>query len=119
MREYPVNANIREVSEVNDLIRYGISSTPALVINNEVVFENTVPSVADLVHILQKFQPELIKGAKTNKILVPVDFSEVSTNAFHFAMDMASFFEADIKVVHVTILTLIFLIPMLMTFKRY
>jgi nucleotide-binding universal stress UspA family protein len=101
IREYPVHANIREVSEVNDLIRYGISSTPALVINNDVVFENTVPTVDELVVLLKKFQPEITKGTKTNKILVPIDFSEVSTNAFHFAMDMASYFEADIKVVHV------------------
>lgn len=101
LRQYPVHANIREVSEVNDLIRYGISSTPALVINNEVWYENEVPSVDALVSLFKKLQPKMHPPEYSKTILVPIDFSDASTDAFHYALDLASYFDAKIKVVHV------------------
>ncbi|MCB0663728.1 MAG: universal stress protein [Saprospiraceae bacterium] len=101
IRRYPVQANIREVSEVNDLIRYGISSTPALVINNEVKFENEVPTVDQLVQIFKELQPTITQQEHSNTILVPIDFSDASTNAFHYAMDLAPYFDANVKVLHI------------------
>ncbi|HMR43237.1 MAG TPA: universal stress protein [Saprospiraceae bacterium] len=101
LRAYPIVAQLTEITEVNDLIRQGISATPALIINDVLVFENKVVSVEELVKIFSEFEPPDEKKSRPKKILVPVDFSWNSENALKFAMEIAPFFEAEIKVLHV------------------
>lgn len=102
IRKYPVHAILREVTEVNELMRYGISATPALVINGEVVLEDVVPSVEELVNLLQEWSPLIDNRAQHVSMLVPTDFSSTSENAFKYALNLAPHFKSGLKVVHVS-----------------
>ena len=52
--ELKVKADVEKVTEVKDIMSYGVMSTPALVIDEKVVFSGQVPMVSKLVEIIQK-----------------------------------------------------------------
>lgn len=47
-------ADVEKVTEVKDIMAYGVMSTPALVINEKVVLYGRVPNVSQLVDIIKK-----------------------------------------------------------------
>ncbi len=52
--ELKVKADVEKVTEVKDIMSYGVMSTPALVIDGKVVFSGQVPMVSKLVEIIKK-----------------------------------------------------------------
>ena len=47
-----VEANVTKVEDFIEIMQYGVMSTPALVINGEVVSNGKVPSVDDIVKLI-------------------------------------------------------------------
>lgn len=52
--ELKLKADVEKVTEVKDIMSYGVMSTPALVIDGKVVFSGQVPMVSKLVKIIKK-----------------------------------------------------------------
>jgi len=49
-----LDATIEKVSDLQEIMSYGVMSTPALVVNGELRLAGRVPSVDDLVALLQR-----------------------------------------------------------------
>lgn len=49
-----LDATIEKVSDLQEIMSYGVMSTPALVVNGELRVAGRVPSVDDLVALLQR-----------------------------------------------------------------
>lgn len=49
-----LDATIEKVSDLQQIMSYGVMSTPALVVNGELRLAGRVPSVDDLVALLQR-----------------------------------------------------------------
>jgi small redox-active disulfide protein 2 len=54
LAELDIAANVSKVEDVVKIMEYGIMSTPALVINEKVIFSGRIPSASDLKEILTK-----------------------------------------------------------------
>jgi small redox-active disulfide protein 2 len=52
LAELDIAANVSKVEDVVKIMEYGILSTPALVINEKVIFSGRIPPVSDLKEIL-------------------------------------------------------------------
>ena len=52
--ELSIKAEVEKVTEVKDIMAYGVMSTPALVVDEKVVFYGHVPNVSHLVDIIKK-----------------------------------------------------------------
>ena len=49
-----VNASITKVEDLAEIMRFGVMTTPALVINGKVVVKGKVPTIEELSELLQK-----------------------------------------------------------------
>lgn len=98
LRSLETEASIEEIERVEDIIQYQILSTPALLINGEIVSEGIVPEVEELILLLK---PSIGKFSKIKKILVPIDFSNVASSAFRFALHLAGHLECEITLFHI------------------
>ena len=54
LEELNAKAEVEKVTEVKDIMAYGVMSTPALVVNEKVVLYGRVPNVTQLVDIIKK-----------------------------------------------------------------
>ncbi len=52
LAEMDLDADVEKVEDINRIIAYGVMQTPALVINQKVIFSGRVPSVSDLKEII-------------------------------------------------------------------
>ncbi len=50
--ELDIVANVEKVEDIVEIMNFGIMRTPALVINNKVIFSGKVPSVKELKEII-------------------------------------------------------------------
>lgn len=100
LKRYPLNVTLEEITEVDELMKYDISSTPALLINGQVVVEDAVLSVDEIRELLERCGAKEESALRLRHILVPTDFSESSKDAFLYAQALAADVEASIKVVH-------------------
>jgi len=100
LKRYPLNVTLEEVSEVDELMKFDISSTPALLINGQVVAEGDVLSVEEIHDLLERCGAKEPYSLRLKHILVPTDFSESSKGAFVYAQALAAEIGASIKVVH-------------------
>jgi nucleotide-binding universal stress UspA family protein len=98
--QYPVDGKVLEVTEVNRIAQSGVTETPALMFDNMVISEGRVPSVEELTTLLRNRLLYKSKLYRLSRILVPVDFSPASANAFHYAWQLAERYGASIDVVH-------------------
>jgi len=53
--ELGIKAKVEKITDISKIMEYGVSSSPALVVGNEVVLTGRVPSVAELKEILGGF----------------------------------------------------------------
>jgi nucleotide-binding universal stress UspA family protein len=100
LTQYPVSGKVVEISEVNRIAMSGVTETPALLFDNQIICEGRVPTVEELTTLLRNRLLYKSKLYRLRKILVPVDFSEAAENAFRFAWEIGSRFGASIEVVH-------------------
>lgn len=54
LAELDIAANVSKVEDVVKIMKYGVMSTPALVINEKVIFSGRIPSPSDLKEIINK-----------------------------------------------------------------
>ena len=54
LAELDIAANVSKVEDIVKIMEYGVMSTPALVINEKVIFSGRIPSPSDLKEILNK-----------------------------------------------------------------
>jgi small redox-active disulfide protein 2 len=52
--ELGLNATVSKVEDIMDIMSYGVSSTPALVVNEKVVLKGRMPSTSELKELLTK-----------------------------------------------------------------
>jgi small redox-active disulfide protein 2 len=52
--ESGIEANITKVEDIMDIMSYGVSSTPALVVDGKVVLKGRLPSNSELKELLTK-----------------------------------------------------------------
>ncbi|MDF1542276.1 MAG: thioredoxin family protein [Anaerosomatales bacterium] len=52
--ELDAEATVEKVTDINDIISYGVMTTPALVVDEKVVLAGRVPSVEEIKKILQR-----------------------------------------------------------------
>lgn len=50
-----LDIEVEEIAGVDEIVSYGVSSTPALLIDGRVRFQGVVPGVAELVSVLKKY----------------------------------------------------------------
>jgi small redox-active disulfide protein 2 len=50
--EMNIEATVEKVKEINDIVEYGVMSTPALVIDEKVIITGRVPSVEEIKKLL-------------------------------------------------------------------
>ncbi len=100
LSQYPVKGKVVEVSELNSIAISGVTETPALLFDNQIICEGKVPTVEELTQLLRNRQLYKSKLYRLHRIMVPVDFSPGSENAFRFAWEIASRFDASIDLVH-------------------
>lgn len=54
VKEYNLDADILKVEDIIKIMSYGIMSTPALVVNEKVVFSGRVPSKSEIKSYIEK-----------------------------------------------------------------
>ena len=52
--ELGLDANVSKVEDIMDIMSYGVSSTPALVVDGKVVIKGRMPSTSELKELLTK-----------------------------------------------------------------
>jgi small redox-active disulfide protein 2 len=53
-KELGIEYEIKKVTDINDIMSFGVMMTPALVVDNEVRLTGKVPSVSELKQIITK-----------------------------------------------------------------
>jgi small redox-active disulfide protein 2 len=53
LKSLNMEAELGKVTDISEIIEYGVMSTPALVIDDEVVVSGKVPDVSELIKILK------------------------------------------------------------------
>lgn len=51
------HANVTKVEDIMEIMKYGVMSTPALVVNEKVEVKGRVPSNEEIEQILNKYEP--------------------------------------------------------------
>lgn len=54
VKELSIHAEISKVEEMQEIVKFGVMSTPALVVDGEVAFAGRVPTAREISDILQK-----------------------------------------------------------------
>lgn len=52
VKENNIKATITKVEDIMDIMAYGIASTPALIVDDKVVFKGRVPSTNEIKNVL-------------------------------------------------------------------
>ncbi|HRI60986.1 MAG TPA: universal stress protein [Saprospiraceae bacterium] len=100
LSDFPLKSRVLEVSEPNTIRADGISSTPALMLDGDVVVEGRVPTVDELKTIFENRYLYKSKLYRLRSIVVAVDISQPAENALLFAWRLAQKFEAKVEVIY-------------------
>ena len=99
LKELNLLARVEEVSDIDHLVTYDIAGVPAMVINGQLRFQQSVPDVDDLKLLIKLLDKPFKKKSAMKNILVPSDFSKAAADAFRYAQDCAPD-EAHFTVMH-------------------
>ncbi|MBT8234440.1 MAG: universal stress protein [Saprospiraceae bacterium] len=97
-----LNYDIDIIDDINTFLELKLESIPAVQLNNESIV--TLGKNNELKDKLRKFLSDILSRenfGSLKKVVVPVDFSETSTNAFMFAHRFATQIDAVTSVLHV------------------
>ena len=53
VKNLKINAAVEKVTDINEIVDFGVTSTPALAVNGEVKFFGKIPSVKEIEAILK------------------------------------------------------------------
>lgn len=54
LKELGIDVEVKKVEDINEIVKYGVMMTPALVVNGEVKFLGRVASPQEIVNVLPK-----------------------------------------------------------------
>ncbi len=54
LKELGIDVEVKKVEDINEIVKYGVMMTPALVVNGEVKFVGRVASPQEIVNVLPK-----------------------------------------------------------------
>ncbi len=91
---------IDQVEDIDEMMDKKLIGIPALSINGDLVFQDTNPSKNDLQRWIYSYLFKHSKPLTMKNILVPVDFSDTSKNAFQFALAYAEKTGAQLRLIH-------------------
>jgi nucleotide-binding universal stress UspA family protein len=96
----PHAVNFQQITDVERILTYKLSSIPAIILDDDVIFESGyLPDSQEIEALLSK---NLINPIQNNRILVPTDFSEAARDAYLFAQYLAEYkHSTSINVVNV------------------
>lgn len=100
LAHFPIQGNVEEISEYNQIYSSGVTEPPALMLDGEIVCEGTVPSVEEIERLLRNRNLLRSKLYRLRRIMVPVDLSPASENSLLFACGLAHLFDANLDVVY-------------------
>lgn len=117
LSELSLDIPIREITDIDELMRYEVAGIPALAVNGQVLFQQVVPSVEDLSIVLKVLlsgsvnqKEEMLRqaaltslnqrGNLMKNILVPTDFSPNAENALLYAVEIANKFGSKITLLN-------------------
>jgi nucleotide-binding universal stress UspA family protein len=96
-----ISIDVKDYTDVDQFIKDGIDSIPAVIYKDKVI---NIGSNGSFNKTLRKAVNEVLKESnfgRIDKIVIPVDFSDVSSNAFAFGHRLATDLGAVTKAVHV------------------
>ncbi|MDH3650079.1 MAG: universal stress protein [Saprospiraceae bacterium] len=123
MRKENIPFAVDDVKEIDDFIQSGITSIPAVVINDHVKFQRKdFNDLRSFAHAIFDYV-DRFKKLHMKKIIVPTDFSENAGNAGQYAIKLSQYFNCEVTLLHifhpaVDINTGYFLDPEIETKKR-
>lgn len=92
---------LEEVRAVETILEYKLDAIPAVLVNDKVIFDDgVIPSVEEFKYLIKRASS---KAESVDTILVPIDFSDTSKNAFLYAQQLAEVLGSEIQLVHVTL----------------
>jgi len=92
---------LEEVNDLQRIIDFGIRSIPAFALEEEVLLDQ-IDETPDKAAFKLVIENRLLKMKNAmKKIVVPVDFSESSNNAYQYALELSKEFDASLQLVHV------------------
>ncbi len=97
---FPMAHKIIEVSEPNAIAAAGVTATPALLLDGQLMVQGRVPSPPEMVEIFRNRYLTRSKLHRLRKIAVAVDISAGSDSALRFAWHLAQKVGADLEVVY-------------------
>ena len=53
LKEANIEADVQKIEDINEIVSFGVMSTPALVVDGEVKFVGKVASPAEIIRVLQ------------------------------------------------------------------
>jgi len=92
---------LTEVNALDAIVDSELESIPALLVNNKlvIVVNGYLP---DTNEIFQSLTKAISPITSSGSIIIPIDFSVISKNAFVYGQDIANHYSQSIHVIHVT-----------------
>lgn len=95
-----VGIPINDYTDIDSFVRDGIESVPAVVFKDQVYTVGSNGSFNKSLRLIVKSILKSINYGDMDKIIIPIDFSDVSTNAFAYGHRLATDLGAITKAVH-------------------
>ena len=92
---------LTEVNALDAIVDSELESIPALLVNNKlvIVVNGYLPDTSE---IFQSLTKAISPITSSGSIIIPIDFSVISKNAFVYGQDIANHYSQSIHVIHVT-----------------
>ena len=97
---FPMAHKIIEVSEPNAIAAAGVTATPALLLDGQLMVQGRVPSPEEMTEMFRDRYLHRSKLHRLKRIAVAVDISAGSDSALRFAWHIAQKVGADVEVVY-------------------
>ena len=98
---FPIAHTILEICEPNAIAAAGVTATPALLLDGQLMVQGRVPSPAEVIEMFRDRDLQRSKLHRLRSIAVAVDISRGSDSALRFAWHVAQKAGADLEVVYV------------------
>lgn len=97
---FPMEHKIIEVSEPNAIAIAGVTATPAMLLDGQLMVQGRVPSPTEMIEIFRNRYLDRSKLHRLRNIVVAVDISAGADSALRFAWHIAQKVGAEVEVVY-------------------
>ena len=96
-----INVNCEEINDIEELLNYNLTGIPAIAIDGQIIFQKSLPSVFSLELLFKIFSTKHNRSDRIQNILIPIDLSTNSENAYQYGHCLAAHFQANIELLHI------------------